>query len=322
MKFENTFIKLQPEDQTVERIREIAEKYSKASGYPVDGYLKYDFETDWEVINCCEGLVKVCYEGEFHSPTEITEQDLDNYLQQMEENFNSLLVGEGYKDSDTDMENCKTSVEESNSDIPPVTEWKCFQQVAEVLGEENAEYELGKVLQQYLEGGLELDTAFWEDGLIDTTCEYVGDAFDYYEAPQGGDFWDNIDNGNLPENYHTTPDVLPSPACDNHTSSSQLATEVLAESLGVSEEELTNKFKDKLLEGENSHTKSIGQLIEEVYLRMIPSGVCITLSGDGTILLHGEDIPTVDVSKLEAEDIDKAYEALVMLEGLFVEGEE
>jgi hypothetical protein len=331
--FKKTYILLTPEDQTVERIKEISEKYSKASGYPIEKYLQGgDYDTDWKCIRIESGEVIVSLGVYEEYGTEITEQDLDNCLK---ENFNNMLIEE--PETDTDMENSKTPADEcceggevsagcfhdhcekgveKVSCIPPVTEWKCFNQVAEVLGEDNAEYELNKVRLSL--SGLEGDFNSEEDLLH---------AIQWDASPQGYSFWYLVQIGCLPENYHTTPDVLATPEQDKPKTSSEVATEALAESLGVSEDKLMDTFKDKLeipddVMGRIKDTfedMTIGELVESVYLKIAPSDVCITIKGDGTILLHGETVPAVDVSKLEADDIDKAYEALVMLDGLFIE---
>ena len=327
MKFENTFIKLLPEVQTVERILEIAKKYSQASDYPVEEYSQDVYiYTRWKYMFIDSGVIRVSMVLDGERETEITEQDLDNYLQQMQEN--------SYKDSDTDMENCKTPVEEcceggalsagcfhdhcekGTNSIPPVTEWKCFQRVADVLGEENAEYELGKVQKRHLECDMVLDIK-----------KPLSSSFSWWNTPQEHDFWEGIHYNKLPENYHVTPDVLPTPACDKFKVKLAVPDEVMGSIKETFIDDHKNSLDDLLndVNETNKHplyevsNKSIGELIEDIYFKMNPTGVCITLSGDGTILLHGDNVPTVDVSKLEAEDIDKAYEALVMLEGLFVE---
>tara|TARA_Y100000593_G_scaffold94032_1_gene191288 strand:- start:65892 stop:66449 length:558 start_codon:yes stop_codon:yes gene_type:complete len=78
----------------------------------------------------------------------------------------------------------------------------CFQQVADVIGEEAAEVELQKVIDY--EGAVWINL---EEDLVDS---FVWDA-----TPQGGRFWDNIDDGYIPEGYVTgsqeQPDVMPEP---------------------------------------------------------------------------------------------------------------
>lgn len=183
MNFKNTYITLKDSDQTVERIKEIAEKYSEASGYELEDYLKGEsvMSYHWEIITIAEGVIQVCYKGtfeKFNTDIEITEQDLDSYLAE---------VGESSKES---VEHIK-EIAERYSGLP-------------------------------------------------------------VEAPP----------------------------------------------------------KD-----------SIGSLAEKLYTTLPPSNITISVNGNGHILIHGDKIPTVDATKLAAEDITKAYEALVMLEGLFVEGE-
>lgn len=87
-------------------------------------------------------------------------------------------------------------------------------------------------------------------------------------------------------------------------------------------EEITEQDLDNYLaEVGDSVEDSIGSLAEKLYTTLPPSNITISVNGNGHILIHGDKIPTVDATKLAAEDITKAYEALVMLEGLFVEGE-
>ncbi len=321
--WQNIYYKLEGSDRVMERVKELANKMSKASGCVVESCIT-DAPLSYESFLVCNDCTVKPMGSYFvknfvKNPNQkVTEQQLDARIKEMSESFSELVESGKYKEED--MENCKTYAEECceggsisagcyhdnceggkrTNNIPHVTEWKCFREVADVLGEDNAEYELGKVRLNIAETGGHLKTD-----------EDIAGSFDWGHSPQGLSFWSSINLGELPENYHRNPDVLPTPEHDKPTNSSQLATEVLAESLGVSEKEVVSTFK-------NSPNKSIGELIERVYVNMIPTGVCITLQGDGTILLHGENVPTVDVSKLEAEGVDKAYEAMVMLEGCFV----
>lgn len=72
------------------------------------------------------------------------------------------------------------------------TTWECFKEVAAVLGEEDAEYELKKVLYKHLDGCEELELEI-DKGVTGT--------FYWRDAPQGDDFWRKIEKGDTPEEY-------------------------------------------------------------------------------------------------------------------------
>ena len=194
-----------------------------------------------------------------------------------------------------------------------VTKWGCFQQVAEVLGEDDAQYELGKVAMQAIAGD------DWID--LEEDKELLTTAFIWESTNQGNKFWSDICEGIKPEGYDTTPDVPPTPEVDKKKTSLEISTESFAQALGVTEDELMEEFNKH----KEEHSKpTLGELIEDLAYAMPASGVQVLITGDGKAFLTGEKIPTVDVTKLEAEEVDKVIEALVMCEGLFVEynGEE
>ncbi len=83
------------------------------------------------------------------------------------------------------------SLYEEPKSIPPVTEWKCFEQVAKVLGEESAEYELNLIRSNELDGNK-------TQLLVD---QNLMNAFAWGNAPKGFDFWYEIDEGRLPNSY-------------------------------------------------------------------------------------------------------------------------
>lgn len=318
MDWQNIYYKLEEPDKTVERIQELAEKMSKVSGYEVEGYItgftKPFTEVGWNFL-ICHGHVQLS-DISMGKNSQVTEKQLDGRIKEMSE------------ESDTDMENCKTSIEEAvecceggnitagchhdnctGSVVPDstpcledVTTWKCFKQVASVLGEEHAEYELKKVLQGYREG----DVKITGEGDLDKT-PLVG-AFSWFTTSRGWNFWDDIDEGILPEGYHTTADV------PSYTPKGNVTENKLEECLDDVTED--NKHPTMSLE---LRSQSVGELVEELYFKLLPSDVTISINGNGQILLHSNTTPVVDVSKLSAEDIDKAYEAMVMLEGCFVE---
>lgn len=86
MNFKNTYINV--EGYSPERINKIAEKYSKASGYPLFGRLKDKANDEYEVDDIAievyrEDIPEILLTTRPESyAKEITEQDLDNYLQQ------------------------------------------------------------------------------------------------------------------------------------------------------------------------------------------------------------------------------------------------
>lgn len=340
--WQNIYYTLQESDRCVERIQEIAEKMSKVSGLPVGGFIENSdslcTDLDWPYVVCAL-KVELCT-GSLSKNSEITEQQLDERIKEMETLSNTLSS----ELEDTDMENTKTKLEElceqvteDNkheelliSGVPTcckggsitnfckdvddctgslgeysylteeqvdflndrlgepvledVTTWKCFKEVADVLGEEDAEYELKRVLYKHLDGCevLDLDTS---EGLLD--------AFWWKHSPQGEDYWNTIEWGNAPKDP-----VKPSPTL-------KIPDSVVSD--------IKETFEEDVKE------LSVGSLTEKLHQKLPPSTLQITVSGDGSVLLHGEGLPVVDVSKLEAEDIDKAVEALVMLQGCFVE---
>lgn len=214
------------------------------------------------------------------------------------------------ENDDTDIENCKTSLEE-NIDMfnlqDPKT-WQCFKEVADVLGEDQAEYELKKVLL------VDLDT------LLTEGCLSV--AFEWSEAPQGYMFWKNVNNGTKPENYDTTPDVPPTPEADKPKL--VIPDSVLEDIKVTFEDGLSETPEDEHLTvayPSESNEQTIGSLIEDLYNKLPDSGVQIVMSGAG-IYLTGLNMPTVDISKMETEVIDKTFEMFVECEGLWVLPEE
>ena len=82
-------------------------------------------------------------------------------------------------------EQWEEAVETLKSEID-VKKAKCFEEVAEVIGEEAAEIELQKVV----EAGIEFYAG-----------DYLRSAFGWITAPQGGDFWADVHEGTLPEGY-------------------------------------------------------------------------------------------------------------------------
>ena len=82
----------------------------------------------------------------------------------------------------------------------------CFQQVADVIGEHAAEYELQRVIDCDLVG------EDWREGRVIAT-------FAWSSTPQGNDFWCSIDMGEYPENYHPpkSPEETPSKYWDGET---------------------------------------------------------------------------------------------------------
>jgi len=67
----------------------------------------------------------------------------------------------------------------------------CFQQVADVIGVESAREEL----QRVIDAGRAVE---WTGGPQE---ELMIDAFAWCSAPQGHDFWDDIDDGKIPEGF-------------------------------------------------------------------------------------------------------------------------
>ena len=83
-------------------------------------------------------------------------------------------------------------VEEQPETSPALTPRSlgCFQEVADVIGEDAAEIELQRVI----------DSGIIEDLSCIETKEVSG-AFTWVSSPQGQAFWDAIDDGVKPENY-------------------------------------------------------------------------------------------------------------------------
>ena len=78
---------------------------------------------------------------------------------------------------------------------------KCFQQVADVIGHEYAEYELQRVID---------DVA-----LVDASAETVIDVVWWDKSTQGCDFWNHIDRGRNPyENGRPKPNLEPNSGGD------------------------------------------------------------------------------------------------------------
>lgn len=304
--WQNVYYKLEESDKTVGRIRELAEKMSKVSGYEIEDYItgftNPSTELEWNFLVCGDDVVELM-DGSLSKNSEVTEQQLDARIKEMSESFNELVESGKYRDED--MENCKTSIEEASESalktpcLEDVTTWKCFKQVADVLGEEHAEYELKKVLQGYREGDVKI---IGEGDLVKNLL--VG-AFDWWTTSRGYDFWDEIDEGVLPKGYHTAPDVK------SYKPTLKIPDDTL--------ENIKETFTNEVEESSKPRSQSVGELVEELSTKLLPSDVTISINGNGQILLHSNTTPVVDVSKLSAEDVDKAYEVMVMLEGCFVE---
>lgn len=184
-----------------------------------------------------------------------------------------------------------------------VTKWKCFEEVASVLGEDQAEHELKRVLMQINNG----EIIYGSDGKyapLNLAEDYLIDAFKWRETVRGHKFWKSIERGAKPDNYDTTPDVPPTPKVDKYN---------MAISDSVLGDGLSEIPKDENL--------SIGSLVEDLYNNLPDSGVQIVISGAG-IYLTGLNMPTVNISKMQSEVIDKAFEMFVECEGLWVLPEE
>lgn len=278
--WQNICYKLEETDKTVGRIQELSEKMSKVSGYEIEGYIKgftkSSIELEWNFLICGDEFVELM-DGSLSKNSEVTEQQLDQRIKEMSEEA-----------VDTPC-------------LDDVTTWKCFKQVADVLGGEHAEYELKKVLQGYREGTL----GTWGNNLY---SKDLISAFSWYGTNRSDDFWSDIYEGVLPENYNITPDV------PSYNPKKIVPDNDLGECL----DNVTEDNKNPAIPLELP-SQSVGELVEELYSKLLPSDVTISINGNGQILLHSNTTPVVDVSKLSAEDIDKAYEVLVMLEGCFVE---
>ena len=90
----------------------------------------------------------------------------------------------------------------------------CFKQVADVIGEESAEIELEKVIKSGVD--------------ITTTSETIDNTFIFSETPQGSEFWWDISNGHLPEQYkqHVVTDTT------TNTTSLEHLKEAMCEAVG------------------------------------------------------------------------------------------
>lgn len=82
MNFKNTYIKLKDSDKSVERIKEIADKYSRASGCELESYLRQfhpSCNLKWALLTIHHNKIYTDV-TKWGSPQEITEQDLDDYI--------------------------------------------------------------------------------------------------------------------------------------------------------------------------------------------------------------------------------------------------
>ena len=75
----------------------------------------------------------------------------------------------------------------------------CFQEVADVIGEENAEVELQKVIDS-------------EDTVWDEPDQDLIQSFIWGTSPQGDDFWRSVFNGQVPEELQTKAQPKSTPA--------------------------------------------------------------------------------------------------------------
>lgn len=180
--------------------------------------------------------------------------------------------------------------------LQEVRTWRCFQQVAEVIGDEDAEWELGKVLMQINEQGF----GEW-DSEEDLEVNFLGEAFEWEWAVQGFNFWSTIHQGIKPEGYDTTPDTPPTPEVDKKP---ELI--IPDDAKGSSEEP-------------PKQSKTVGELIEDIAYKLPQSSLEITIKANGSAYLHGEGLPVVDITKLEVETVDKLLDVLVECAGCFVE---
>lgn len=80
----------------------------------------------------------------------------------------------------------------------------CFKQVAAVIGEERAEIELQKVLDNTSQIELTTEYGFTENSLKE--CELLN-CFDFDGSPQGWDFWCDINTGLI--SYKDSKIILP-----------------------------------------------------------------------------------------------------------------
>lgn len=215
--------------------------------------------------------------------------------------------------NDTDMENTANSLEESlrEFNLQDVKSWKCFEEVAEVLGVEDAEWELSKVLRQINDGKLE-----YNDAYECLSCSDLCGSFDWGETVQGWQFWNSIVMGEKPEDYDITPD----------TPSAKKATPALKELMSLTKDSdlegmLNNVSEDNKHEDLTESKETIGSLIEKLYMNLPPSGVQIVISEAG-IYLTGAEMPTINISKMDPKVIDKTFETFVECEGLWVDFQE
>lgn len=209
------------------------------------------------------------------------------YYPDQQRNLTWEYITKSSKPEDTDMEDT------TNSELPPISEWRCFKEVAKVLGEEEAHKELDKIRNMDDKSCLDLDT---DKNLFIAFCWRV--------TPQGGDFWCDICNGDKPE-------------VDKPATSSEKATEALATSLGVSPDTLTETFQAKL----NEPKLSIGELLKQLYYQAPSTNISFMVQsgneGEPKVSITVNDYPTLDVTKLTSHEIDKVVESLVILLNTF-----
>lgn len=209
------------------------------------------------------------------------------------------------KIDDTDVENCKTSLEEcceggslsagcyhdnctgavsmKEFNLQDPKTWHCFKEVAATLGKEDAEYELGKVLLQINDGEITSNDLGADLNLLEDSLLY---AFPWNETNQGRSFWNNIDDGKKPEGYDSTPDTPPTPEVDKKA---------------------TPALKELNVEGTMEvRSQTLGELVEAIQAN-IPPHLGIHFQPDGEVLLECDNA-YVAVSELDSEGVDKAIE--------------
>lgn len=206
-------------------------------------------------------------------------------------------------------------------DLQDPATWHCFKEVAEVLGEVDAEYELGKVLRQINEGEITTNAWGYPDEL-DLENDDLDSSFNWEETVQGHDFWEFISEGTKPEGYDSTPDTPPTPEVDKKSLSGlsevpedpyravlyppETLEEIIKPSLKIPESVLGD-IKETFTEGSlEVRSQTIGELVEAIQAN-IPEHVGIHFQPDGEVLLECDNAYVV-VSELTAKEIDSAIE--------------
>jgi hypothetical protein len=118
-----------------------------------------------------------------------------------------------------------------------VTQWGCFQEVADVIGEKAAKFELEKVRLLHLEECNKLDLEVKENLYL---------AFFWEETPQGNTFWSSIAKGKVPDECKQKP-FKPTLNIDK-----------------VVVKHIKETFND------SDNQDFIGNLVEELYIKMNP----------------------------------------------------